>query len=51
MRLKAKVYTTLVWPVMTYGSECWGLKKKEERKLNKTEMRRMMLLDVTLKDS
>ena len=28
---------------MTYGSECWGLKKKDERKLS-------MMLGVTLKD-
>ena len=51
MRLKAKIYTTMVRPVMTYGSECWGLKKKDERKLNTTEMRMLrMMLGVTLKD-
>ena len=51
MRLKAKIYTTMVRPVMTYGSECWGLKKKNERKLNTTEMRMLrMMLGVTLKD-
>ena len=51
MRLKAKIYTTMVRPVMTYGSECWGLKKKDERKLNTTEMRMLrMMLGVSLKD-
>ena len=36
---------------MTCGSECWGLKKKVERKLNTTEMRMLrMMLGVTLKD-
>ena len=51
MRLKAKTYTTMVRPVMTYGSECWGLKKKDERKFNTTEMRMLrMILGVTLKD-
>ena len=41
----------MVRPVMTYGSECWGLKKKDERKLNTTEMRMIrMMLGVTLKD-
>ena len=33
----------MVRSVMTYGSECWGLKKKDERKLS-------MMLGVTLKD-
>ena len=50
MILKAKIYTTMVKPVMTYCSECWGLKKKDERKLNTTEMRMLrMMLGVTLK--
>ena len=36
---------------MTYDSECWGLKKKDERKLITTEMRTLrMMLGVTLKD-
>ena len=46
MRVNAKICTTMVRPVMTYGSECWGLKKKDVRKLR---MLRMML-GVTLKD-
>ena len=36
---------------MTYGSERWGLKKKDERKLYTAEMRMLrMMLGVTLKD-
>ena len=46
MRVKAKICTTMVRPVMTYGSECWGLKKKGERKLRMLKM----MLGVTLKD-
>ena len=26
-------------PAMVYGSECWAVRKKKERKLHKTEMR------------
>ena len=26
-------------PAMTYGSECWAVKKKDENKLNSAEMR------------
>ena len=51
-KFKAKIYTTVVKPVMTYGSECWGEKEKEGRKLNTTEMRMLrMMLSVTLKDN
>ena len=50
-RLEAKIYNTMVRPVMAYGSECWGLKKKDERKLNTTGMRMLrMMLGVTLND-
>ena len=51
MRLKAKVYRTVVRPVMIYGSECWTLKKKDERRLETTEMKMLRrMLGVTLKD-
>ena len=26
-------------PTMTYGTECWTMKKKDEMLMNKTEMR------------
>ena len=47
----AKVYTTVVRPVLIYGSECWGLKKKDQRKLLTTEMSMLRkMLGVTLRD-
>ena len=41
VKLKDKVYKTIIRPAMTYGSECWAVKKKDEYKLNSAEM--MML--------
>ena len=41
MRLKVRVYRTVVRLVMIYGPECWALKKKNERRLEMTEI--MML--------
>ena len=32
--LKDKVFKTMIRPAMTYGSECWALKKKDKNKLN-----------------
>ena len=32
MRLKAKVYQTVVQPVLTYGAQCWALNKRDERR-------------------
>ena len=34
-----KVLKTIIRPAMTYGSECWAVKKKDENKLNSAEMR------------
>ena len=51
MRLKAKVCRTVVRPVMIYGSECWTLKKKDERRMETKEMKMLRrMLGVTLKD-
>ena len=30
MKLKSKMYKTVVRPAMIYGSECWALRKQEE---------------------
>ena len=38
-KLKIKVYSTVVRPVLVYGSETWALRRKEEEKLERTEMR------------
>ena len=37
-QLKDKVYKTAIKPAMTYGAECWAVRKKEERKLHTAEM-------------
>ena len=39
VELKDKVFKTIIRPAMTYGSECWAVKKKDESKLNSAEMR------------
>ena len=39
VKLKDKVFKTIIRPAMTYGSECWVVKKKDENKLNSAEMR------------
>ena len=39
VKLKDKVYKTIIRPAMTYGSECWAVNKKDENKLNSAEMR------------
>lgn len=38
-RLEAKIYKSVVRPVMIYGAVTWALRKEEERKLQPTEMR------------
>ena len=39
LRVKGKVYTTVVKPAMMYGAETWAVKKAQEKKLDVTEMR------------
>ena len=39
VELKYKIFKTIIRPAMTYGSECWALKKKDENKLNSAKMR------------
>ena len=34
VELKDKVFQTIIRLAMTYGSECWPVKKKDENKLN-----------------
>ena len=39
VELKDKVFKTIIRPAMTYGSEWWAVKKKDENKLNSAEIR------------
>ena len=39
VKLKHKIYKTVIRPTMTYGAECWTMKKKDEMMMNNTEMR------------
>ena len=39
VKLKHKIYKTVIRPTMTYGAECWTMKKKDEMLMSKTEMR------------
>ena len=51
MRLKAKVYRLVVQPVLTYGAECWALNKRDEKRLEVTEMNMLRrMLGVTRRD-
>ena len=38
LRVKGKVYKTVVRPAMMYGAETWAAKKAQEKKLDVTEM-------------
>ena len=51
MRLKAKVYRLVVRPVLTNGAECWALNKRDEKRLEVTEMNMLRrMLGVTRRD-
>ena len=39
MKIKGKVYRTVVRPALMYGAETWALKKTQEKKLEVAEMR------------
>src|SRR5215469_4931404 len=38
LKVKGKFYATVVRPAMTYVSECWALRKDQERRLQVAEM-------------
>ena len=49
--VKGKVYRTMVRPVLIYGSETWTMKRREEERLQRTEMRMLRwILGLTLRD-
>ena len=39
IKLKNKVYKTVIKPTMTYGAECWAIRKKDENRLHVAEVR------------
>ncbi|XP_027217074.2 uncharacterized protein [Penaeus vannamei] len=39
LKLKTKVYKTVLRPVLIYGEETWALRRKEANLLERTEMR------------
>ena len=39
LRVKSKVYKTVVGPAKMYGAETWAVKKAQEKKLDVAEMR------------
>ena len=40
-RLKEKIYKTAIRPTMTYGAECWPIKKQHMHKMDVAKMRMM----------
>ena len=38
----------LLRPTMTYGAECWTMKKKDDMLMNKTEMRMLRWIQTRL---
>ena len=50
-KMKGKIYKTVIRPAMLYGSECWPVKKDDERALEVTEMKMLRWsVGVTRKD-
>ena len=39
LKLRMKIYKSVLRPVLLYGAETWSLRKKEEDILERTEMR------------
>jgi len=49
--VKGKVYRTMVRPVLICGLEAWTLRRREEERLERTEMRMLRwILGLTLRD-
>ena len=40
IKLKYKIYKTIVKPAMIYGSECWAVDKNDTQKLQTTEIKK-----------
>ena len=51
LRLKSKVYRTMIRPIILYSAECWPMTKKIEQTLHVTEMKMLRWsLGVTMLD-
>ena len=37
IKLKDEMYTMVIKPTMTYGAECWAVRKKDENRLHVAE--------------
>ena len=45
IKLKDKVYKMVIKPTMTYGAECWAVRKKDENRLHAAEIRMLATMD------
>ena len=51
VKLKNKLYKTVIRPTLIYGSECWALHKAEQQRMHTTEMTMLRWIeDKTRKD-
>ncbi|KAJ8354075.1 hypothetical protein SKAU_G00216420 [Synaphobranchus kaupii] len=51
LKLRIKVYKTVIRPVLLYGAETWAMKKKEERLLMRSEMKMLRwIMGISLRE-